>query len=70
MPVLYAVTRAPNGRNIWGAAVYDIYLDGSYPIYWPHLPCEVLALPADARRISDEEIRAFWRRRRGNHGRS
>jgi hypothetical protein len=65
LPVLYAIKRRPAGKlfgSEYGPDLYQVYPDGSYPIHRPDLPCEVLhRLPADAVRLPDDEIRAYWR---------
>ena len=68
IPILYTVTRPPAGKlfgSEYGPDLYEVYPNGIYPISRPDLPCEVLhRLPADAIRLSDAGIRAFWRARR------
>jgi len=64
-PVLYTIERRPVGKlfgSAYGPDLYEVYPDGAYPISRPDLPCEVLhQLPADAARLPDDEIRAYWR---------
>jgi len=68
VPILYAIERQPAGKlfgSEYGPDLYEVYPNGSYPISRPDLPCEVLhRLPADAVRLPDDEIRAYWRARR------
>jgi hypothetical protein len=65
VPILYTIERKPVGKlfgSEYGPDLYEIYSNGSYPISRPDLPCEVLyRLPSDAVRLSDDEIRAYWR---------
>jgi hypothetical protein len=68
VPILYTIKRQPAGKlfgSEYGPDLYEVYPNGSYPISRPDLPCEVLhQLPADAVRLPENEIRAYWHARR------